>query len=83
MQISKSVQAILLDVLGRGWYAPHELDLQLKLSGFYCSPTAITSRIRDLRKARYGGHSVVKRLRKDSGYYEYKVLSPEEIQKAA
>lgn len=65
---------VILDLLsGPHWFAPHEIRLQLQLQGHYVSESACTARCRDLRKVRFGAHHLVKRLRKDVGYYEYRV----------
>lgn len=65
---------IIRDLLSRGvWYAPHEVQLQLRLVGCHVSPEATTARMRDLRKKRYGDFKVAKQRRKGTDYYEYRI----------
>lgn len=79
-----TVHSAIYDLLSRGnWYAPHEIEMQLKLSGVYISGSAVTARVRDLRKVKFGDHDVVKRLRAGESYYEYRVISKVEQVKAA
>jgi hypothetical protein len=62
------------ELLNRGvWYAPHEVNLQLRLLGCHVSAEATTARMRDLRKSQYGGHDMVKRRRAGTDYYEYRI----------
>ena len=71
----KSTHQVVLQSLNKGrWLAPHELELELKLHGIYIFPTAVTSRARDLRKPRYGRHCLIKRKRKGTDYYEYRIV---------
>lgn len=60
------------------WLAPHEIELQLKLSGVHISSAAVSSRMRDLRKPQYGRHSLVKRKRPGTGYFEYCIVTEQE-----
>lgn len=46
-----------------------------------CTQTGASARIRDLRKTRYGGHKVVKRLR-PGGYFEYRMVTDDHIREA-
>jgi hypothetical protein len=69
----------IYELLRRGiWYAPHEVQLQLRLLGCHVSPEATTARMRDLRKPQYGRHNLVKRKRNGTDYYEYRIESAQE-----
>lgn len=66
----------ILNLLNRGvWYAPHEVNLQLRLLGCHVSAEATTARMRDLRKEQYGRHNLVKRRRTGTDYYEYCIVA--------
>lgn len=79
-----NVHQAIYEMLTRGaWLAPHEVNLELRLRGIPCAAEATTARMRDLRKPRYGHYKVRKQRRAGETYYEYKVILPEEIQKAA
>jgi hypothetical protein len=70
---------VIHDLLCRGiWYAPHEVQLQLRLLGCHVSSEATTARMRDLRKPQYGRHKLVKRMRPGTGYFEYCIVVEEE-----
>ena len=63
---------VILGLLSRGeCYAPHEVQLQLRLVGCHVSPEATTARMRDLRKVEYGRHDLKKRKRLGTDYFEY------------
>jgi len=75
---------IILNLLSSGsWYAPHEIHLQLKLQGCHVSAEASGARMRDLRKAQFGGYIVKKQRRKGTEYFEYRVIGRVEQSKAA
>ena len=75
----KSTHQVVLQCLSRGlWLAPHEIELELKLHGIYIAPQAVTARMRDVKKARYGSHCLVKRRRKGTEYFEYRIEWQEE-----
>jgi hypothetical protein len=70
----KTTHEVVLQSLIRGrWLAPHEVEMQLKLHGIHISPTAVTSRMRDVKKSQYGAHPLVKRIRPGTTYYEYTI----------
>jgi hypothetical protein len=72
--VKPTVQQVILDYLRRGeWCAPHEVGMQLRLQGVHCAAEAVTARMRDLRKVRFGGHYLVKRYRTGTDYFEYRV----------
>jgi hypothetical protein len=75
----RTPQAIILDLLsGFYWYVPHEVNIQLRLQGCHVSAEATTARMRDLRKKKYGAHHLVKRIRKGTDYFEYRIERQEE-----
>lgn len=58
------------------WYMPHEIrSLILRYHDKFFSESGISARIRDLRKDRYGAHTISKRRREGSTGYEYKLVS--------
>lgn len=64
----------ILELLSRGiYYAPHEVQLQLRLLNCHVSPESTTARMRDLRKKQYGGHDLIKRRRSGTDYFEYRI----------
>ncbi len=74
----KSPQQVIIDLLSQHhWYCPHEVRLQLTLMGCNVSPDSTTARMRDCRKVEHGGHLMVKRKRKGTDYFEYKLLQKE------
>lgn len=76
-----TVHSAIYNLLSQGWYAPHEVGLQLRLQGIHCAAEAVTARMRDLRKVRFGGYKVNKQIRPGTDYYEYRI--EEEQEKAA
>ncbi len=75
----KSTHEVVLKSLSRGlWLAPHEVEMELKCHGIYISPTAVTSRMRDVKKPQYGCHHLMKRKRKGTDYYEYRIVTATE-----
>lgn len=72
--MKKNVQPVIYQLLSRGlWYAPHEVNMQLRLQGLHVSPEATTARMRDLRKVEYGAHCLKKRKREGTDYFEYRI----------
>jgi hypothetical protein len=70
IRMQDRVQGFMAD--GR-WYLPEDVRKGLGLP----EGTAITSRIRDLRKRRFGGFTVERRRDADgSGRFEYRLLFP-------
>jgi hypothetical protein len=62
-------------MLGGSWTTPLQLQQVLKFNGMYASDSAVTARIRDLRKKKYGSHEIEKRpLASDSSQWEYRVV---------
>lgn len=54
-----TIHAAVLQCLNTRWMQLHEIRSQVWfLTGHYCETTAISARIRDLRKVRYGSHAV-------------------------
>lgn len=55
-----------------GWWTPAEIVRTLhQRHGEWHSDSSITARLRDLRKERFGGHTVEKRIREGCKSYEY------------
>ena len=71
-----TLNAIVLDIMADGrWRMPFEIcDLILRLHRVKISDSSCTARIRDLKKAKFGGHSVEKRIRDGSRAYEYRLV---------
>jgi hypothetical protein len=70
---------VIYQLLNRGvWYAPHEVHLQLKLVGCHISADSTSSRMRDLRKPKYGRHKLVKRPRNGTKYFEYSIITEQQ-----
>jgi len=73
---AKTLNAIVLKIMSDGkWRLPWEVcgivlrDYKLKISDSSC-----TARLRDLRKIKYGSHTVEKRKVPESNAYEYRVI---------
>ena len=73
---AETLNAYVLAVLSDGdWYMPYEICAEIyKTKGIRFSDSSCTARLRDLRKARYGGHNIEKRRREGSRAYEYKLV---------
>ena len=57
------------------WWAPYQLQHAIEVkTGEWHSDASITARIRDGRKAPYGGHSIEKRIKEGSRAYEYRLV---------
>lgn len=67
----------VLDVMLDGkWHTfPEIQDAVLVLNGNLHSEASISARLRDFRKARYGGYTVNRRIRRGR-LFEYQVLPP-------
>lgn len=71
---------IIRELLSRGrWMAPHEVRAELKRKGCKASHDAVTARIRDLRKDRYGKHDVKTQRRAGTTFYEYRIEIQQQI----
>ena len=58
----------------RGWLTPYVICATLQLCrNTLVSDSSVTARLRDLRKSRYGGHSIVKRRKEGSRSFEYRL----------
>ena len=73
---TKTLNQRIYDVmLTRYWYTPYCLQqVLLAKYGVMVSDSSISARIRDQRKARFGGHTIEKRKREGSRAYEYKLV---------
>ena len=73
---AETLNAYVLAVLSDGqWYMPWEICAEiLKTKGIRFSDSSCTARLRDLRKAKYGSHTIEKRRRQESTAYEYKLV---------
>lgn len=77
---SVTVHEKVCEVLsGGGWFTPHQVQAHLVPMGTWISESAVTARIRDLRKDHFGHHSVIKRRRDGTNYFEYRILSASEL----
>lgn len=75
---------IILKLLSQGrWYAPHEVRAELRKSKYKGSHDAITARIRDLRKDRYGDYDVRSRRRAGTTFFEYRIELQQSLDLAA
>jgi hypothetical protein len=80
---SAKARFIILQLLSRGlWYAPHEIHREVRRMGVDLSPDSTSARTRELRNPRYGNHTVSRRRRAGTDYYEYSILANRD-QKAA
>lgn len=78
--VETSARDAVLEVLRDGsWLTPFEIQMEVAKRYRNFSDSAITARIRDLRKSQYGGHHIYCRKRDTShlGYisraYEYRL----------
>lgn len=71
----ETVNAEVLRVLRKdyGWWTPWGLQSLLRALGISISEASVTSRLRDLRKPRYGAWTVEKRRIENIGAYEYRL----------
>ena len=70
-----SLNGMVRDTLLRhDWLSPYEIQRFIEAqTGVWHSDSAITARLRDLRKAQYGAHVIIKRKREGSRSYEYRL----------
>jgi hypothetical protein len=69
-----TLNAIVLKIMSDGrWRMPHEIrDIILRTHRVMIADA--TPRLRDLRKSKYGSHTVEKRIRAGSRAYEYRLV---------
>ena len=61
-------------MLSNQWMAVHEArDRYRALYGVYFSESGMSARIRDCRKAKYGGYTVSRRPVPEKAYFEYSI----------
>lgn len=70
-----TLNAIVLGIMADGkWRMPFELcDIILRTHKVRISDSSCTARIRELRRGKYGNHTVDKRIRAGSRAYEYRL----------
>ena len=70
-----TLNAFVLDILSRGnWIMPWEIcDAILHEHHIRVSDSSITARLRDLRKDKFGKHTIELRRREGSRAYEYRL----------
>lgn len=73
--LNSTVLGIMSRSMLRGeWLMPYEIcDIILSYNKVRISDSSCTARIRDLKKAKYGGHIITKRIREGSRAYEYRI----------
>lgn len=71
----KAVEQILLD--GQ-WHTIPQVALALRKKALSCTEASISARIRDLRKARFGGYDVQRQRSNRDGLFEYRIATPPE-----
>lgn len=71
----KSLVDMVRTLLTNGeWWAPWEICEEIwKTRGVRVSDSSCTARLRDIRKAQYGAHTVAIRKRHGTKYYEYRL----------
>lgn len=71
-----TLNAFVLDILSDGqWIMPFEICEKLRYSWkLRASDSSVTARLRDLRKAQFGGHRIELRKRAGSRAYEYRLV---------
>lgn len=73
-----TLNAIVLGMMLRngGWVMPHEVcDYILRNNKLRISDASASARMRDLRKVKFGGYTVEKRIRAGSRAYEYRIVT--------
>jgi hypothetical protein len=61
---------------GGEWWTIPGIERATAARGFHDSPQAISARIRDLRKEKFGGFTVEHRRIRRSGLWEYRIVWP-------
>jgi hypothetical protein len=80
---SAKARSIILQLLSRGlWYAPHEIHREVRMMGVDLSPDSTSARTRELRSPRYGHHTVSRRRRAGTDYFEYQIKDQREQEAA-
>lgn len=74
---SPKIREVIRDLLSRGYaYTTHEVAGFLEITiGRRISESAVSARIRDLRKPQYGGYKVDSRPRHGSSAWEYSIAN--------
>ncbi len=72
---TKTLTQMVYELMLEGvWYMPWELCMLIRERyGMLVSDASVTARLRDLRKSKYGSHTIEKRIREGSRAYEYRV----------
>ena len=81
---SPQPREVIRDLLSRGQhYSTYEIQGYLQITLGRCiSESAVSARVRDLRKPQYGGYNVISRPRSGCTAWEYQILANKD-QKAA
>jgi len=82
---SANIREVIRDLLSRGYaYSTYEVAGFLEITiGRRISESAVSARIRDLRKPQYGGYTVNSRPRHVSTAWEYQILANQQDKEAA
>jgi hypothetical protein len=81
---SAKTREVIRDLLSRGHhYSTYEIQGYLQITlGRLISESAVSARVRDLRKPQFGGYTVMSRPRHGCSAWEYSILANKD-QKAA
>jgi hypothetical protein len=82
---SAKTREVIRDVLSRGYaYSTYEIQGYLQITlGRMISESAVSARIRDLRKPQFGGYTVISRPRHGCTAWEYQILVNQQDKEAA
>lgn len=74
----KTTLEMVREVMDRGEYVtPFAIQSSIRVKyGVQVSDSAITARIRDLRKPQFGGHTILCRTKANSKGHEYQMIAP-------
>lgn len=70
---AKSVHPVFKIMCSGRWLTLSEIGICLNLMNHHLPEQSISARVRDLRKPKYGGHTITRRATKTEGVFEYQL----------
>jgi hypothetical protein len=73
-RLGRQLQAVKAIMADGHWHTLPELCCQMQQQGIHASDAAVSARLRDLRKAKFGGHEIAREHVVD-GIWRYRMVN--------